>query len=161
MVGKTVPGRRVVVAAHDMLDQERKKLAADQRLPIPVEPDDMVKPETELVASIRELTYEQRLERQIQMLNLGMGKYERVLSAGGELSEDHEKKLLALIDSARKLELALAQIRAKSEGFGDADEIDLALGMIDNGMPAEKALSFFPHNQDLADQIQEALDARK
>ena len=161
MAGKTVPGRRVVVAAQDMLDQEHKKLAEDQRLPIPVEPADLVEPETPLPDELKSLTYEQRLDRQILMLNQAMRKYENVLGKGGELSVDDEKRMVVLVDSGRKLELALAQIRAKSDGLGDQDELDIALGALDNGLPIEKVLDLFPLNKDLAEQIQEALDARQ
>lgn len=156
-MAKTVPGRRVVVAADDMVDPLGRRLAEDQRLPLPVEAEDLVEPQTTLPSEVKELTYEQRLERQILMLNNGMDKYERVLNAGGELDHDDEKRMVVLVDSARKLELALAQIRTKSEGMGVADDLDICLGLIHNGMTREKAVGMFTHNPDLPAQLEEAL----
>jgi len=158
---KTVPGRRIVVAAHDMIDPERKRLAEDQRLPVPVTADDMAKPETPLPGDLVELTYEQRLQRQIKMLNLAMGKHERVLSKGGEISDDAEKRLMSLVDASRKLELALAQIRAKSDGDGGKSDLEIALFLLDKGLAIETVKANFAHNPGLADELEEALSDRQ
>lgn len=160
---KTVPGRRVVVAAHDLLNPEGKKLAEDQLLPEPIREGDMVGDTKGAydIGSVVEMTYEQRIQRQIDMLNLAMAPYERVLSAGGEVTIDAEARLMKLMDSARKLELALSQIRNKDDGHNDDTELDLALGMLDLGMDMKVVLANFKHNTQLEAQIQEALDAKE
>lgn len=143
---KTVPGRRVLVAA-------------DDHITIPVTPEDMVKPETR--PAILDLTYEQRLERQIIMLNNGMTKYEKVLEAKGELPYEDEKRLIVLIDSARKLELALVQIRFKTDDESGKSDLDLALIMIDKGLDYDLVCANFAHHSGLATKLKEALDARQ
>jgi hypothetical protein len=161
-MAKTVPGRRVVVAAHDMLDPIGKKLAEDQRLPDPIRAGDMDRPPgTYDTSVVVELTYEQRIQRQIDMLNHAMAPYEKVLSGGGVITVEAEKRLMLLMDGARKLELALSQIRAKDDGHADDSELDLALGMAELGMPFDVIVANFKHNPKLPQQLQEALDAQE
>ncbi|HUW94429.1 MAG TPA: hypothetical protein VMW58_01465 [Anaerolineae bacterium] len=109
---------------------------------------------------IKTLTYEQRLDRQILMLNNAMSKYERVVNAGGTLCDADEKRLMQLVDGARKLELALAQIRAKMNGTGDMDDLEIALELYDKGKSFEEVVLIFRHNPNIEDQLQEALSAR-
>jgi hypothetical protein len=142
-----------------MLDQEHKRLAEDQRLPLSVSREDMVEPETLVPDETVKLSYEQRLQRQIDMLNAAMTKYERVLLQGGEISFDDEKRLTTLVDSARKLELALSQIRAKDSGLDSHTDLELALQMIEKGIPYEVVVQNFNHNKGLQADLKEALDA--
>lgn len=143
----TKPHRRVVHASETVEDALTK--------------EDLCRPETLLPDQVRELTYEQRLQRQIDMLNAGMTKYERVLLRGGELGAEDEKKLLALVDSARKLELALAQIRAKSDDEGGKTDLELALLLIDKGLALDVVKANFAHNPELAPELEEALHVRQ
>jgi hypothetical protein len=156
-MARTVPGRRVVVAADDMVDAERRRLAEDQRLPIPVTEEDMQKPQTYAGDDLKTLTYEQRLQRQIDMLNGQMTKYERVVMGGGELDGESEKRLMQLVDSARKLELALSQIRAKDSGLDSHTDLELALQMVEKGIPYDTVIQNFNHNKQLAADLKEAL----
>jgi hypothetical protein len=144
-----------------MVDAVGKRLAEDQRLPLVIDPEDMIDPKTTTPAEVKALTYEQRLQRQIDMLNAAMSKYERVTLAGGELSGDDEGRLMKLVDGARKLELALSQIRAKDSGLNDSDDLTLALLLIDKGQSLEQVLANFKHNLALEQQLKDALDDRK
>jgi len=142
----TKPHRRVVHASEVVEDAITKA--------------ELAKPETLLPENVLELDYEQRLQRQIDMLNIAMTKYERVLQRGGELDTDSEKKLMLLIDSARKLELAMAQIRAKSDGEGGMTDLELALSMFDKGIPLDAVKASFRHNPSLAEQLDGAISDR-
>lgn len=143
---RTNPHRRVVHATDVVEDAITKA--------------ELAKPETNLPSDVLELDYEQRLQRQIDMLNIAMTKYERVLQRGGELDSDSEKKLMLLIDSARKLELAMAQIRAKSDGEGGQTDLELALFLYDKGIPIDAVKANFRHNPNLADQLDGAISDR-
>lgn len=146
-MARTNPTRRVVRASECVEDAITK--------------EELARPEVRTPDQVRELTYEQRLQRQIDMLNAGMSKYERVLLRGGELDVADEKTLLSLVDAARKLELALSQIRAKSDGEGKQTDLDLALFMIDKGFTVDHVKANFKHNPGLADELDGALSDRE
>lgn len=143
----TKPYRRVVHASEVVEDALTKQ--------------DLAKPEIRTPDQVRKLTYEQRLQRQIDMLNAGMTKYERVLLRGGELDDVDQKNLLSLVDSGRKLELALAQIRAKADSEGTATDLELALQMIDKGFAVALVKANFNHNPGLAEELDGALSDRE
>ena len=125
-----------------------------------VDEDDIKKPETLPPKSVLSLTYEQRLQRQIDMLNLSLSKYERVLTAGGELDVHDEKRMVTILDSARKLELAMAQIRARSEGVESQSDLEIAVSMIDKGMTYDVVCRVFKHNLEIPETLKEALRDR-
>lgn len=145
-MARTNPRRRVV-HAKDVVESITVEDLGEQ----------MPTPETILPDGITELSYEQRLQRQIDMLNGAMTKYERILADDKDLDNDSEKKLMALIDSARKLELAMAQIRAKSDGEAGMTDLELALVLIDKGISVDVVKGNFHHNPDLAAQLDGAL----
>lgn len=146
-MARTLPTRRVVHASECVEDAITK--------------EDLARPETLLPDQVRELTYEQRLQRQIDMLNTCMTTYERVLLRGGELAEADEKRLMQLVDSARKLELALAQIRAKTAGAEGQTDVELALVMLDKGLDLALVKANFAHNPQLPEQLEQAIRDRQ
>jgi len=107
-----------------------------------------------------DLTYEQRLERQIELASLALNKYEKKLRAGIDMNLDEERSFIQHQDSLRKLETTLQALNAKQHLDDDTD-LEVALGMIDNGGTFEQIVAAFAHNPDLPEQLQEALDAKQ
>jgi hypothetical protein len=119
----------------------------------------MVKPETATPSRILSLTYEQRLERQIELSSLALGKYERKLRNGIDLNIDEERLMISQQDSLRKLETTLQALNAKQH-LGDETDLDVALRMIEQGADLEQACAAFGHNSDLPALLKEALNDR-
>ena len=142
----TKPPRRIVHASEVVEDALTKQ--------------DMVKPETAPPSRILALTYEQRLERQIELSSLALNKYERKLRAGMDLNIDEERLMISQQDSLRKLETTLQALNAKQHLDDDTD-LEVALGMIDNGGTYDQVCAAFAHNSDLPAELQEALDAQQ
>jgi hypothetical protein len=143
----TRPHRRVVRASDCVEDAITK--------------EELAKPEIRTPDQVRELSYEQRLQRQIDMLNACMSKYERVTLRGGDLDAEDEKRLMALVDSARKLELALTQIRTRTAGEEGQSDLELALTMVDKGLAVDLVKANFAHNPSLAEELDGALSDRQ
>jgi hypothetical protein len=106
------------------------------------------------------LTYEQRLERQIELASLALNKYERKLRSGIDLNIDEERLMISQQDSLRKLETTLQALNAKVHLDNETD-LDVALRMIDHGADYEQACAAFSHNPELPAELKEALDAKR
>jgi hypothetical protein len=120
---------------------------------------DMLKDEVTPTRTL-DLTYEQRLERQIELSSLALNKYERKLRSGLDLNIDEERLMISQQDSLRKLETTLQALNAKRHLDDDSD-LDVALEMIKNGATFEQVVTAFGHNKDLPEELQEALDAQQ
>lgn len=142
---RTKPTRRIVHASEVVEDALTK--------------EDLVKPQTVTPSRTLSLTYEQRLERQIEMASLALNKYERKLRNGIDLNIDEERMMISQQDSLRKLETTLQALNAKQH-LGDETDLDVALRMIDQGASYEQACAAFGHNQELPEILKEALDAK-
>lgn len=152
-MAKTVPGRRVVVAADILKD------TVDS-----IEAKDLVKPEPlnrPAVGERRRLTYRERLERRLEMADMALEKYEHCLSEGKHLEPEEERLFLAHQDSIRKLESTLFQLESKDNRGDSKDDVTLALDLIDAGWKFDDACRAFQHNPSLASKLQEALDERQ
>ena len=103
------------------------------------------------------MTYEQRLERQIEMASLALNKYERKLRAGIDLNIDEERMMISQQDSLRKLETTLQALNAKQH-LGDESDLDVALRMMEHGADFDQTVAAFAHNPDLPKDLKEALD---
>lgn len=103
---RTKPTRRIVHASEVVEDALTK--------------EDLVKPQTVTPSRTLSLTYEQRLERQIEMASLALNKYERKLRNGIDLNIDEERMMISQQDSLRKLETTLQALNAKQH-LGDED----------------------------------------
>lgn len=141
----TKPTRRIIHASEVVEDALTKQ--------------DLVKPETATPTRTLDLTYEQRLERQIELSSLALNKYERKLRNGIDLNIDEERLMISQQDSLRKLETTLQALNAKQH-LGDEDDLDVALRMIDQGASYEQACAAFGHNPELPALLKEALSAR-
>lgn len=141
----TKPTRRIVHAS-EVVENAIKK-------------QDLVKPETVTPTRTLSLTYEQRLERQIEMASLALNKYERRLRNGIDLTLDEERMMISQQDSLRKLETTLQALNAKQH-LDDKSDLEVALGMLDNGATYDQAIAAFAHNPELARELKEALNAR-
>lgn len=117
--------------------------------------EEVVTPEATL-----DLTYEQRLERQIELASLALNKYEKKLRANQDLNLDEERAFISHQDSLRKLETTLQALNAKQHLDDDSD-LEVALGMLDHGATFEQAVAAFAHNPDLSAELKEALDAKQ
>jgi hypothetical protein len=122
--------------------------------------EDLVKPETATPSRVLALTYEQRLERQIELSSLALNKYERKLRAGIDLNIDEERLMISQQDSLRKLETTLQALNAKQH-LGDETDLDVALRMIEQGADFEQACAAFGHNPELPVVLREALDGKR
>jgi len=142
----TKPTRRIVHASEVVEDAIKKQ--------------DLVKPETVKPSRTLSLTYEQRLERQIEMASLALNKYERKLRNGIDLNIDEERMMISQQDSLRKLETTLQALNAKQH-LDDKTDLDVALGMIEHGADFEQAVAAFAHNPDLPAELREALNAKQ
>jgi hypothetical protein len=120
---------------------------------------DLVKPETATPSRILALTYEQRLERQIEMSSMALNKYENKLRRGMDLTIDEERMMISQQDSLRKLETTLQALNAKQH-LGDETDLDVALRMVEQGAGFEQACAAFGHNLELPAELKEALDAK-
>ena len=141
----TKPRRRIVHASEVVEDALTK--------------EDFVKPETVTPTRTLSLTYEQRLERQIELASLALNKYERKLRGGIDLNIDEERLMISQQDSLRKLETTLQALNAKQH-LEDESDVDVALRMIEQGASYEQACAAFAHNPSLPKDLKEALDAR-
>jgi hypothetical protein len=121
--------------------------------------EDLTKPETATPSRILSLTYEQRLERQIELSSLALNKYENRLRRGIDLTIDEERMMISQQDSLRKLETTLQALNAKQH-LGDETDLDVALRMVEQGADFDQACAAFGHNTDLPALLKEALDAR-
>jgi len=124
---------------------------------------DLEKPEeplTKQVQDVLQLTYEQRLERQIKMASLALNKYEKKLMSGWELNIDEERMMISQQDSLRKLETTLQALNAK-KNLGDESDLDLAMGIWQHTQDFEQACAAFAHNPDLPSELREAIDKLK
>lgn len=122
--------------------------------------EDFAKPETPTPTRTLSLTYEQRIQRQIEMASLALNKYEKKLRAGIDLNIDEERLMISQQDSLRKLESTLQTMNAKVS-LDDKSDLDLALSLMDDkGLDYETVCRLFKHNPELADQLKEALDGR-
>lgn len=137
---------RRVVHAHECVEDALTK-------------EDLTKPETATPSRILSLTYEQRLERQIELSSLALNKYENKLRRGIDLNIDEERMMISQQDSLRKLETTLQALNAKQH-LGDETDLDVALRMIEQGANVEQACAAFSHNLELPALLKEALDAR-
>jgi hypothetical protein len=124
-----------------------------------IKKSDLVKPETVTPSRTLSLTYEQRLERQIEMASLALNKYERKLRNGIDLNIDEERMMISQQDSLRKLETTLQALNAKNH-LEDETDLECALGMIDNGGTYDQVCAAFAHNPELPEQLKEALRDR-
>ena len=140
----TKPGRRIVRACDVAEDALTKADLMEEE----------VTPESTL-----SLTYEQRLERQIELASLALNKYERKLRAGIDLNIDEERLMISQQDSLRKLETTLQALNAKQH-LDDKTDLDVALNMIDSGATVDQAVAAFAHNPDLAEELKGALNDR-
>lgn len=140
--------RRTVVPAHqvveDVLDRE------DFMAPATV-------PQTQVTNIAEELTYEQRLKRQINLAYAALEKYEEKLAEGKTLNLDEERMMISQQDSLRKLETTLQALNSKVDTSTKSD-LDLALGLIQKrGFDIEVVLPMFKHNPALRAELEEAL----
>ena len=124
-----------------------------------IKKQDLMEPETAPPSGPLSLSYEQRLERQIELSSLALNKYERKLLLGMELNIDEERMMISQQDSLRKLETTLQALNAKVHLDNETD-VDVAIRMIDQGADFKQACAAFAHNPDLPADLKEALDAR-
>jgi predicted ribosome quality control (RQC) complex YloA/Tae2 family protein len=161
-MAKTVPGRRVVVAEHDIQDPLGKRFYKE---PLPtIQKSDFEAPATVVPERTIKLTYKERLERRLRMADMALDKYERRLESGrteDELTLEEERLFLAHVDSVRKLETTLASLEAKDNAVEEKSNLDLALDMIERGMALADVLRVFGNNPILTSELQEALDAKQ
>jgi hypothetical protein len=120
---------------------------------------DLAKPEAVTPSRTLALSYEKRLERQIEMASLALNKYERKLRGGIDLNLDEERMMIAQQDSLRKLETTLQALNAKVT-LGDQSDVEVALGMIEHGADFDQACAAFAHNDKLPHELRMALNAK-
>jgi hypothetical protein len=142
---RTVTPRRIVRASECVEDALTKKDLMEET----------ITPEATL-----DLTYEQRLERQIELAALALNKYEKKLRRGVDLNDTEEKTFIQHQDSLRKLETTLQALNAKQH-LSDKTDIEVALDMVRNGGTYEQVCAAFSHNLDLPEELREALDAEQ
>lgn len=145
----TKPTRRVV-QPHDFMEDA---ITAEDL-------EEKPEPVTKEVKDVLQLTYEQRLERQIRMASLALNKYEKKLMSGWELNIDEERMMISQQDSLRKLETTLQALNAK-KNLNDESDVELALAIYQHTQDFEQACAAFAHNPDLPSELREAVDKLK
>lgn len=140
--------------------QRRRIVHASEVVEDAITKEDLAKPESITPRKTLELGYEKRLERQIELASLALNKYEKILRRGVDLTDEQERRMIAQQDSLRKLELSLQSLLAKHSEDEETD-VELAMEMVDKGMPIDDVCRIFTHNQNLRKEIERVLRERQ
>jgi hypothetical protein len=84
------------------------------------------------------------LEWEINMTATALAIYQKRMQAGEDILPEEMRVFLSLLNTMRQLKLAMSKLQEKDdEGMGP---VEIALGLIETGMPKEEVLALYPDN---------------